>query len=275
MAPRYEVDLTLSSAKDLKNVNWRHGSLQPYAVVWVDPKDKSSTKLDKDGDTSPKWNEKLVISLPDPIDESILFIDIVHFGPSDDTKPLIGSTRLQLRDVVDDVGLGERARRTLQLKRPSGRPQGKVEVEVTVREPRYRAQDGYYAPPYGVPPRGSNDNYNPPMPPAYAPQQPPNYGNPYAPQLNPYYQAGPPPVGYPYAAAATSAPPYGQNVYGQAQAVGVKKNKYGVGTGLAVGAVAGVLGGMALSAGIDAVEDKIADDIADKIAEDYEYDDDF
>lgn len=272
----YEVELTLTSAKDLKNVNWRNGHTRPYAVVWVEPQKKCSTKVDEEGDTSPFWGETLVVPIPpgQPIEDTTLYIDVVHAGSDEGTKPLIGSARLKLVEVLDDGGLGGRVSRTLKLKRPSGRPQGKLEVEVCVREPLYRSRDAYYAPPHGVP-RAA---------PAYG--VPPPYG---ASQAAPAYGAPPPPYGYQYGAAPPppqasygyqsygyGAPPASyeqQPVYSQEE----KKSKFGgMGTGLAVGAVAGVLGGLALAEGVDAVEDHIADDVEDKVEDDLGYDgDDF
>ena len=91
-----DVDLTLISAKDLKNVNWRYGDLCPYAVVWVDPDNKVSTQVDREGDTKPSWNEKLVIQVTKPLEDTELKIDIVHEDPSEETKPLIGKARVRL-----------------------------------------------------------------------------------------------------------------------------------------------------------------------------------
>ncbi|KAG6574192.1 hypothetical protein SDJN02_26008, partial [Cucurbita argyrosperma subsp. argyrosperma] len=285
MASRYEVEVKILSAKDLKNINWRYGGLKPYAVVWIDPKSKSSTKVDAEGDTSPYWDETLVIPFSSPIEDSTLYIDVVHVVSGDeDTKPLIGSAKLHLSEVVDDVGLGERSQRTLQLKRPSGRPQGKIEVKVTVREPRYRPSDSYYAPPYGVPPPGTNRDFSAPPPP-----QP--YAAPYSAPHDPYYSTAPP-SGYPYGGYNAPAP-YGQSNYGQPsygqpsygqpaygdQVYGhpeEKKSKYGMGTGLAIGAAAGVLGGLALGEGVEYLEDKIAEDAAERVEDDLGYgDDDF
>ncbi|PHU19328.1 hypothetical protein BC332_10479 [Capsicum chinense] len=268
MGSRYEVEVKITSAKDLKNVNWRYGPLKPYAVVWVDPNAKGSTKVDEEGDTSPYWNEKLVIPLNSQIEDSTLYIDIVHANSEEDTKPLIGSAKIPLREVVDDVGIGCELERTLQLKRPSGRPQGKVEVRVTVREPQYyRARDAYYPPPYGVPP----------------PSQPYNYGGGYG---APYSAPTPPPPPYgqasygqpAYVVGGYGQPAYGDGSYGQ-PGIGSgyeeekKKSKFGMGTGLAVGAVAGALGGLAIAEGIDHLEDKIADDAAEKVEEDLADDD--
>lgn len=249
-----EVEITISSAKDIKNVNWRNGPNKPYAVVWVDPKYKSSTRVDGEGDTCPSWNETLVIPLPPDNDDEDdkVYIDIVHAGREEDTKPLIGSAHLSLRDVIDDVGLGVPVVKTLKLKRPSGRPHGKIDVTVTVREPRYHPAPGsYLAPPYGY-------THAPPQPvygEAYAPSYgnthaPPQYGDPYAPSQS-------------YGNAA-----YGNSGHGYAPEKEKGSKFGGMGTGLAVGTVAGVLGGVALAEGLEAVEDNIAEDAAEKVEDD-------
>ncbi|KAL0358940.1 UNVERIFIED_CONTAM: hypothetical protein Sangu_0743400 [Sesamum angustifolium] len=154
MASRYELEVTIISAEDLKNVNWRHGKLKPYAVVWLDPSNKSSTRADEEGDASPYWNDNLLIPFNSLIDDSTLYVEVVHANVAEGTKQLIGSAKLALRDIAEDVGLGNVAERKLELKRPSGRPQGKLQIKVTVREPR-----GYVTPPaipygrpYGAPP---------------------------------------------------------------------------------------------------------------------------
>ncbi|KAL2554156.1 C2 domain-containing protein [Forsythia ovata] len=79
------------------------GKLKLYAVVWVDP------------------NAKLY---------AVVWVD------------LIGSAKLPLQEVVDDVGFGSLLEKKLELKRPSGRPHGKLEVNGSVREPRYRVPEG-------------------------------------------------------------------------------------------------------------------------------------
>ncbi|XP_058749977.1 uncharacterized protein LOC131622990 [Vicia villosa] len=233
---RYELDLTLKSAKSLKNVNWRHGPNQPYAVVWVDQANKFTTNVDPNGDTEADWNQPLTIPLPPiPFEDINLYLDVVHAGFEEGTKKLIGSARLQLVDVLD-FGIGERESRKLTLKRPSGRPQGKVEVKVGIRENANHAQGAYYPPAYGVP-------YGAPAPAAAPPQQ-----------QGSYYSAAPP-AGYPQTAPYSSQ----TNVYVQVEEK--KKSKFGgMATGLAVGAVAGVLGGVALAEGAEYIAEKLSDD---------------
>ncbi|XP_031269392.1 uncharacterized protein LOC116127869 [Pistacia vera] len=152
MASRYEVEETISSAKDLKNVNLHYGPTRPYDVVWVNPNNKCSTKVDEKGDACPFWDQRLVIPLPGPVNgDSTLYTDVVHTANEEGTKKLIESARLKLRDVLDDVGIGERVKRTLTLKGPSGRPQGKVEVKFNILEHCYAPLSVHYTPPYGIP----------------------------------------------------------------------------------------------------------------------------
>lgn len=268
MTSRYELDITIVSAQNLKNINWRHGPLKPYAVVWIDPNHKFSTHVDEKGDESPVWNKKLTVPLHDPIEDSTLYIDIVHANAEEDTKPLIGSAKVKLKDVVDEVGIGHEFADWVTLKRPSGRPHGKLEVKVEIKEPRYHAPD-----PYGVPP-----------PQHYAYPAPPPYGGNYAYPAPPIYGGNyaAPPSGYPYPPTYGAPPQYGQPGYGGQPAYGgqpsytePKKSKYGMGTGMAVGAAAGLLGGLAIAEGVDYVEDQIAEDVAEKVEDDLGYDVDY
>ncbi|XP_056158775.1 uncharacterized protein LOC130134899 [Syzygium oleosum] len=259
MASRYELEVTVSSAKDLKNVNWRHGPTRPYAVVWVDPNDKRSTMVDDQGGTFPFWGQAFVIFLsPGPIDVANLYIDVVHAGPEEDTEPFIGSARVSLRNILDEAGLGVPLGRGLLLKRPSGRPHGRIEVEVCVRETRFRA------PPYGVPP--ATREYAPPV-----------FGIGCAPpQPNPHYTTVPPAGGYanvPY--AAYNAPPlqhrYGGEppaAYGQHRQEEEESNFEGMRTALAVGVGVGVGVGLgavavlALAGWLDSSDDRNVDEAA-------------
>lgn len=265
MASLYEVQVTINSARDLKNINWRHGSLKPYAVVWLDSNNKCSTFVDQEGDTCPQWNQTLVIPFHSPVNDSVLHVDIFHADVSEDTKPLIGSAKLPLYQVVDEFGLGaESTQRKLELKHPSGRPHSKLELTVLVRELRS------YSPSY---PAAAPPSYGGPY---AAPQQ--AYGGPYVASPPPYsnsYGYGQAPNPYLYAGGAPSGYEYGEYNNNNNNDGGQKsKSGMGMGTGLAVGAVAGVLGGLALVEGFDYVEDKIADDVAEKVEDDLGYDDD-
>ncbi|KAK6164321.1 hypothetical protein DH2020_001185 [Rehmannia glutinosa] len=67
----YDLELTIVSAKHLKNVNWRNGDLKPYVILWVNPDRRQATKPDDSGSTRPVWNERdsiltLKSSTPNP-----------------------------------------------------------------------------------------------------------------------------------------------------------------------------------------------------------------
>ncbi|ONK63769.1 uncharacterized protein A4U43_C07F18740 [Asparagus officinalis] len=137
MASRYEVEVTITSARDLKNVNWRYGDLKPYAVVWADKAAKCSTKVDVEGDVNPVWDEKLRIPLPGDrrIEDSTLYIDIV--------RPIPTTRRTPSPSSDPPASPSERS----SMRPGSGRPHGKLDVKVAVKEPT-RYYDPY-APPYG------------------------------------------------------------------------------------------------------------------------------
>ncbi|KAI9117482.1 hypothetical protein K1719_011648 [Acacia pycnantha] len=274
MGFRYLVEVNVRAAENLKPVNWRHGPNRPYAVVWIDPNNKVSTSVDEFGNIEATWDETLRLPAPPgQIEDFTLKIDIVHAGSEEDTKQLIGSAMLKLKEVLQVVRIGDGAIAILNLKRQSGRPQGKVEFIVCIREIGYRAPGSSYASPYGVPPSSGSRDYS---------GAPPAYGSPYGAPLpqNRYYSAAAPAW---YSYSRYYAPPptgYGQPGYGCGQgsqpAYGgdEKKSKFaGTGTGLAAGAVAGVSGGLALAEGFDALEDHIADEAAEKVEEDPAEDD--
>ncbi|KAL0913592.1 hypothetical protein M5K25_017063 [Dendrobium thyrsiflorum] len=257
MGSRYEIEVTIRSARDLKNVNWRKGDLRPYAVVWIDSSAKSSTKVDIDHDTDPVWDEKLVIPLPPNISlrDATLHIDIVHANADEGIKPLVGSARLPLSEVVDEAGI---AGSSIGPSSSSAPPVAHMVSSISAfpsRRPLGYPYGGPTAPPSGYP-----------------------YDRPAASAPPAGYPYGGPPAAYPYGGPPAGGPPGGnlyggsQPAYGQVASGSGKKSKFGMGTGLAVGAAAGVLGGLALAEGVDYVEDKIEDDVEEKVEDDY-YDD--
>uniref|UniRef100_A0A0D9XAY7 C2 domain-containing protein n=1 Tax=Leersia perrieri TaxID=77586 RepID=A0A0D9XAY7_9ORYZ len=259
MASRYEVEVLVSSARQLKNVNWRNGDLKPYAVLWIDDGPKCSTRVaidaDDDGGENPTWDDKLTVPLPPSsrLDDAVLYIDVVHANAAaaeNGVKPLVGSARLPLRDVLDESGVGGAARvsRSLRLKRPSGRPQGRIDLRLSIRDAAR-----YYDPSPYAQSAAARDPYAAPPPPTYGSGG--AYGAAYgAPGVGGYAA---PPVGYPTAAA-----------YGGGGEEGEDGD----------GAAAGVLGGLALAGGASYLEDKFEEGVAEKVDDDFAaggYDDDY
>ncbi|CAA6666518.1 unnamed protein product [Spirodela intermedia] len=274
MASQYEVEVTVISGKNMKNVNWRNGNLHPYVVLWLDPAAKRSTKVASTGKKAPARTPSGTRSSPSrcpPAGASPPAAPPFHRRrPRQRRQGHQAARRLRhrpLAEIVDEVGIGGKASRTLKLKRPSGRPQGKLEVKIAVREP-FR----YYDSP-------------PPPAPGYGAYAPPAYGHQYrdyggAPA--PYGYGAPPPsgcpsYGYPYGAAP---PPAGVWPAIGVWAAAVRRRRRGEeeqvrdGDGAGGGGGGRRAGGAGAGGGADYVEDKIADDVAERVEDDLGFDDD-
>lgn len=198
------VEITLVSAKHLKNVNWRHGDLKPYAVVYLEPERRAATKPDDSGSTRPIWNEVLSLPLPPtPLDDPslILTLDVFHSKPSETPKPLVGTARCPLKDLLTEPAAAidgpPSPIKTLELRRPSGRPQGKIRIKLAIKDrPAPLPESGYhFGPPSGYYYSTAGAAPPPPPPPQpvrdygrYSPQPPPAspYSHPIPPQPSQY-----------------------------------------------------------------------------------------
>ena len=54
------LELNVISAQDLAQMD---RSMQTYAVAWIDPDHKLSTRVDSQGGTNPTWNDKFVFQV--------------------------------------------------------------------------------------------------------------------------------------------------------------------------------------------------------------------
>ncbi|GLT81685.1 hypothetical protein SLE2022_001210 [Rubroshorea leprosula] len=127
-----DLEITIISAKHLHNVNWRNGDLKPYVVFYLHSDHRLATRSDDSGSTRPVWNESFALPITRPIYDSVLTIDIFHFSLSDAPKPLVGSLKFPLTQLVDSAD--SNSVRTLELLRSSGRPQGKIRIKLVVKE---------------------------------------------------------------------------------------------------------------------------------------------
>jgi hypothetical protein len=265
-----DLELTVVSGKHLKNVNWRRGELRAYVVAYFDPARRSATCPDDAGGCKPTWNERLVLPLPphiSPHEPSLLLsLDVFHSKPSDSPKPLVGSARSPIRDLLFPTSPNPSQDSTdspivtLPLLRPSGRPQGKLRIRVAIRKRLPPPPEPQYPPPSSSP-----YYFPPPPPPAYS--APPQYGSEqyYRPPSG-YYSAPPPPPQYEYT-GRPSAPVEYSRPYDQhgRSGVGSGNGRYGVGTGLAVDAAAGALGSLAIDEGVKYKEEKAAEQVEEKV----------
>ncbi|CAL0317645.1 unnamed protein product [Lupinus luteus] len=279
-----DLDLTIVSAKHLKNVNWKNGSLKPYVVFWVDPDRRLATKSDDSGSTKPVWNERFTLPLPHPLNDIFLNLEIFHSNSSDTAKPLVASLHLPLKDIHD---LTDPTRiRKFTLNRPSGRPDGKIYLKLGLLGRPIQTLDhvspsppvlGYAQPtlpphnPIAPPSLRDYRGFSPsishlPSYPSYSTFS--SYPDAYSSSgyYPGYYSGAPPPpppsrpfLDRPLGYAAGPSGPSAPIDYSSYEKPRSAKLGMGIGAGLAVGAVAGAVGGIALEEGVNYEEEKIAE----------------
>ncbi|KAL8192881.1 hypothetical protein R6Q57_027329 [Mikania cordata] len=176
-----DLEVTIVSAKHLKNVNWRNGEINPYVILWLHPDHRLATKSDDSNSTKPVWNEFFTIPLPSSPSAAVLTLEIFHSKPYDTPKPLVGALRLPINDLSDLEN--PTVIRTFDLRRPSCRLHGKIRLKLALRErllPDYQNAPQpayYYATAHhsfygGYPP--SPYHTSPPLPPPPAVPSPPH-----------------------------------------------------------------------------------------------------
>ncbi|XP_038698245.1 uncharacterized protein LOC119995861 [Tripterygium wilfordii] len=124
------LEINLITAQDLAPVS---KSMRTYAVVWVQPERKLTTRVDQNGHFNPTWNEKFVFRVDNGFlndEESSIMIEIYAVAWLRDV--LIGSVRVLISNLFDS-DFGSNTRFTaLQVRRPSGRPQGIINMGVAL-----------------------------------------------------------------------------------------------------------------------------------------------
>ncbi|GAB2288418.1 hypothetical protein Dimus_022751 [Dionaea muscipula] len=285
-----DLEITIVSAKNLKNVNWRNGDLKPYVIFWIDPDRRQATKSDDSGTTRPVWNERFFLPITVPLPDAALSLEVFHSLPSDIQKPLVGTLRLQLGSLPDPDDSTKL--RSFELRRPSGRPDGKIRLKLAVKErplpPPPVVPDYHITPPTnyfyssappppphvrdyrGFPPSPYTSSLSSPSPSGY----PYSYPDPYMGYYSGYYSAPPPPTlprplldrvlsfssGSGPSAPVAYCPPYDQ------KARGGGKMGAAAAAGVGVGLVAGALGGLALDEGLKHEKEKIAERVESDLA---------
>ncbi|XP_021732419.1 uncharacterized protein LOC110699236 [Chenopodium quinoa] len=257
-AVRLNLEITIISGKHLKNVNWKNGDLKPYAIFWVDPDNKLTTKSDDSGNTKPVWNQRFLLPITSPLSDAFLSLEIFHSKASETPKPFVGSLQVRLSTLPEPDN--RNIIRTYNVLRPSGRPDGKIRLKLAIKDQALPQQP--------QPHSGLEYDYQTTPHPGYYYSSAPPY--PYSSSRSASPAPPPPPTAFPYSMGYYSGyfPQSGVRSYG-APSAPVDYSPYeqrtrtsggfGLGTGLAVGAVAGALGGIALDEGFKYEQEKIAE----------------
>ncbi|KAK8709729.1 hypothetical protein V6N13_060737 [Hibiscus sabdariffa] len=146
------LELIVISAQDLEPI-CNHRKMKTYAVAWVHPGRKLSTRIDHQGHTNPTWNDKFTFRVDEEFfsrDTSAIMVEIyathwlrhVH----------VGTVRVMIKNLVpqltcrsnrrDEVQLGTTLA-ALQVWRPSGRPQGMLNIGLALIDNSKRSMPLY------------------------------------------------------------------------------------------------------------------------------------
>ncbi|XWS64770.1 hypothetical protein CRYUN_Cryun05aG0032100 [Craigia yunnanensis] len=131
------LEINLISAENLAPVS---KNMKTYAVAWVQPDRKLATGVDQTGGTDPTWNENFMFRVDDKFlnsEDATIVVEIYAAAWVKDA--LIGYVNVFIKDIfhlrsVADTKINNSDRRTVtpQIYRPSGRPQGILNMEVSL-----------------------------------------------------------------------------------------------------------------------------------------------
>ncbi|KAI4371917.1 hypothetical protein MLD38_010212 [Melastoma candidum] len=147
--PFHLLELHIISAQDLSRVS---RSMRTYAVTWIHPDRKLSTRVDTQGKSEPSWNDRFIFKVDNDFlcsETSAITIEIYSVHWLKDI--LVGTVRVIVDNLLP-VGSSHSSRRqrnvgmqfaALQVRRPSGRPQGILNVGVAMLDGSRRSMPLY------------------------------------------------------------------------------------------------------------------------------------
>ncbi|KAK7344555.1 hypothetical protein VNO77_14296 [Canavalia gladiata] len=143
------LELNVISAQDLVSVG---RSMQTYAVAWIDPDRKLSTRVDSEGGINPIWDDKFIFRIDENFlynEESTITIDIyalhwfrdIHVGTGHVfVGDIIPPPSQLVQNTYKPVGMQFMG---LQVQRQSGRSKGILNVGVAIIDSSMRSMPLY------------------------------------------------------------------------------------------------------------------------------------
>ncbi|CAA7025118.1 unnamed protein product [Microthlaspi erraticum] len=156
MFPSFQLlELNIISAQDLAPVSRK---MKTYAVAWVHSERKLTTRVDYSGAANPTWNDKFVFRVSEDFlyaDTSAVVVEIYALHWFRDVH--VGTVRVLISNLIPPnrrpgIRSNEEYRRTpppgmrfvaLQVRRPSGRPQGILNIGVGILDGSMRSMPLY------------------------------------------------------------------------------------------------------------------------------------
>lgn len=102
MGPQRELEVTVLSAKDLKNVKLTGGVMNPYCVAWIYPHMKVSGAVNNGGGVNPTWNTIIkLVAEESLIQQGNANITVEIYNHGKFSNKFIGSALVSLSDVKE------------------------------------------------------------------------------------------------------------------------------------------------------------------------------
>lgn len=140
--PFHLLEINLISAQDLSPVS---RSMRTYAVAWVHPDRKLTTRVDQHGHANPTWNDKFVFRVDEEFlnsDTCAVMIEIYAMAWLRDVR--VGIVRVLINNLLPPTSARAQMRfLALQVRRPSGRPQGILNMGVALLDSTMRSMPLY------------------------------------------------------------------------------------------------------------------------------------
>jgi len=149
LKPFQLLEINIISAQDLEPVSKK---MKTYAVAWVNHHRKLSSHVDSEGNANPTWNDKFVFRVDEEFlrrDTSAVMIEVYAAHWFRDT--LVGTVRILVGNLIPPRTHPHRRRQpfggmrfvALQVRRPSGRPQGILNIGVALLDSSMRSMPLY------------------------------------------------------------------------------------------------------------------------------------
>ncbi|CAI9099261.1 OLC1v1036049C1 [Oldenlandia corymbosa var. corymbosa] len=140
------LELNVISAQDLAHVS---KNMRTYAISWINPERKLRTRIDQQGQINPTWNDKFVFRVDEKFldsETSSVMIEIYAQGWFRDV--IVGSVRVLISNLLPQhvrnrKNSNKRRFVALQIRRPSGRPQGILNMGVTLLDNNMKSMPLY------------------------------------------------------------------------------------------------------------------------------------
>ncbi|XP_073048838.1 uncharacterized protein [Primulina eburnea] len=148
LKPFQLLEINIISAQDLEPVSKK---MRTYATAWMNQSRKLTTCVDAEGKNNPTWNDKFVFRVDEDFlrrDTSAVMIEIYSVNWFRDV--LVGTVRVLVGNLIPPPARSHGHRNhmgmrfvALQVRRPSGRPQGILNIGVALLDSSMRSMPLY------------------------------------------------------------------------------------------------------------------------------------